>query len=320
MYRPLLALFSTLAAPVAAGDFSLAWPIDCTLGETCYIQQYVDRDPGPGVQDFTCNALSYDGHKGTDIALPYLSSMDSGVRVRAAAAGVVAGLRDGMEDRYASRENAADLKGRDCGNAVLLRHAGGWETQYCHLKNGSIRVSLGDRIAAGTTLGDVGLSGQTQFPHLHLSLRQNGEVVDPFNPDPATVCDTGQDRQLWKSPVVYRPAGFIGAGFSPDVPAYQSIKSGAATGSKITAQSPVLVLWAYAYGGQKNDVIALRIEGPEGILLDQELSLEKDQAQFFRAAGKRLRAMEWAAGQYIGEVRLIRDGGEIDRITHTTRF
>lgn len=26
-------------------------PIDCTLGENCYIMHYVDRDPGPGVPD-----------------------------------------------------------------------------------------------------------------------------------------------------------------------------------------------------------------------------------------------------------------------------
>ena len=47
MYRTLFALFSSLAAPVAAGDFALNWPIDCVLGDSCHIQQYVDRDPGP---------------------------------------------------------------------------------------------------------------------------------------------------------------------------------------------------------------------------------------------------------------------------------
>ena len=322
MYRTLVATFYSLAAPVAAGDFALSWPIDCTLGETCHIQQYVDRDPGPGARDFACGALTYDGHKGSDIALPYLSDMQVGVRVRAAADGVVAGMRDGMEDRYAINGNATDLQGRDCGNGVVLQHADGWETQYCHMKKGSIRVKTGDRVVAGTALGEVGLSGRTQFPHLHLSVRKEGAVVDPFETAPDADCGPHSGKSLWANPVPYVAGGFIGAGFSADVPAYDAIKSGEAADREntLTSKSPALVLWVYAFGGRKGDSIALTIEGPDGIIIEQKVTLKKDQAQFFRAAGKRLRASSWPTGLYTGTSRLLRDGKEIDRTIRVLRF
>ncbi|MEO3478798.1 M23 family metallopeptidase [Phaeobacter sp. CAU 1743] len=322
MYRTLFALFSSLAAPVAAGDFALDWPIDCVLGDSCHIQQYVDRDPGPGAQDFTCNGLTYDGHKGTDIALPYLSDMQTGVTVRAAADGVVAGLRDGMPDQYATKANAAEIKDRECGNGLVLRHAGGWETQYCHMKRGSLRVAKGDRVPAGTALGEVGLSGKTQFPHLHLSLRKDGAVVDPFQPDSSAACGAASGASLWAQPVAYEAGGFLGAGFSTGVPAYDAIKSGAtaAKGEMLAKDAPAMVFWAYAFGGREGDTLTLTIDGPGGKMIDQKATLKKDQAQFFRAAGKRLRRAAWPAGLYTGIARLMRDGAEVDRIIQPIRI
>ena len=73
MIRALAPLLMALAPP--AGAFDLAFPADCTLGQDCYIQQYHDHDPGPEATDYTCGPLSYDGHDGTDIALPTRAAM-----------------------------------------------------------------------------------------------------------------------------------------------------------------------------------------------------------------------------------------------------
>ena len=58
MKAALTALFMAPAimAPAAAGAFDLALPVDCRLGETCFIQHYPDHDPGPAAQDFACAA------------------------------------------------------------------------------------------------------------------------------------------------------------------------------------------------------------------------------------------------------------------------
>ena len=56
------------------------------------------------------------------------------------------------------------------GNYVVLRHAGGEHSQYAHLKQGSVRVKVGDTVTRGQVLGQVGQTGNTTEPHLHFQL------------------------------------------------------------------------------------------------------------------------------------------------------
>ena len=98
----------------------------------------------------------------------------------AAAAGVVKAVRDGVADVNVRVIGFGSVAGHECGNGVVIAHDGGWETQYCHLAKGSVRCTTGERVETGTPLGLVGLSGQTEFPHLHFSVRHNGATVDPF--------------------------------------------------------------------------------------------------------------------------------------------
>ena len=300
-------LILCLSLPARADDLRLSQPIDCTLGETCHIQHYVDRDPTTAIRDYRCGALSYDGHNGTDFALPTLADMRRGVDVLAAAPGVVRGLRDEMEDREYTDADRLGITGRECGNGVVLRHEGGYETQYCHLKSGSVRVQQGDRVDRGAVLGQVGLSGLTQFPHVHLSVRRDGKTVDPSAPDAHAACGAdGPD--LWQTTPDYRPGGLLQTGFTDRVPDYAAIRDGTAAQTAIPADASALVLFGFAFGGRKGDVMHFEIDGPGGELLDQELELDKDQARFFRAAGKRLRAATWPPGPYTGRVTLRRDG------------
>lgn len=310
MRAALAAVIISLAAPVVAGDFVLDLPIDCTLGDTCYIQQFVDREPGPNVQDFACGGLSYDGHGGTDFALPTHAARKAGVDVLAAADGVVTGIRNDMPDTGYSEETADTIAGRDCGNGVVLQHPDGWETQYCHMALGSITVTPGDLIAAGDPLGQVGFSGRTQFPHLHLTVRKDGVAVDPFAADTGTDCVPGPS--LWRDTPTYQPGALLEIGFSDQIPDYDAIKAGEAARADLSVMAPALVVFGFAFGGRAGDVIKMEISGPNGTILDQSAALERPQAQFFRAAGKRLRAAHWPAGAYTGRVALMRNGAEID--------
>lgn len=307
-------LLSALPLP-GRSEPSLALPIDCIPGATCYIQNYMDRDPGPGARDYTCAGLSYDGHKGTDFALPSLTAMIDGVEVRAAAAGTVRGVRDGMIDRFYTPAEDERIDGRDCGNGVVLDHGDGWESQYCHMRQGSLRVSSGQKVEAGTPLGLVGLSGRSQFPHLHISLRHKGQPVDPFTPraDAAT-CGTGNGATLWADVLPYQPGAVLSAGFATEVPEYDAVKAGTAAALEIPRDTPALILWGFAFGGQTGDRMTLIVDGPEGRVFDADPVLEKDQAMFFRAGGKRMRA-PLTAGLYAGTVLLTRDGREISRKT-----
>lgn len=315
MKHAAIAALLTLAAAPAAGDFLLNQPIDCVVGDTCYIQHLPDRDPGPEVEDFACGTLSYDGHKGTDFALPTLSDMQAGVDVLAAVDGIVVGTRDGMPDQYATAETASDIQGRECGNGIVLRHDDGWETQYCHLRQGSIRVAQGDQVSSGDILGQVGLSGQTQFPHLHMSVRQDGHTIDPFSPD-AVSCGPPV-RDLWVDTPLVTPGGIIYAGFTTAIPEYDSIKAGTAAQAVLRADAPALVLFGFAFGNHPGDKLRMDIDGPTGPFMRQDFDLTNPQAQLFRATGRRLAKAAWTRGTYRGTVTLERNGKIISQGTAT---
>ena len=289
-----------MATPALAQD--LAWPVDCTLGETCFIQHYVDRDPGSRVQDFGCGSLSYDGHDGTDIALPTRANMARGVAVLAAAPGTIVGVRDGIQDAAPFDE------GKDCGNGVLIRN-GLREIQYCHLRRGSITVKAGDAIVPGMQLGLVGQSGNADFPHLHMTLRQGDQVLDPFS----TAQTCGAPEGLWADPLPYLPGGLVQAGISGEIPDYDLVKAGKATPPD--RSSIALVIWAEVFGAEPGDVIRFDLQGPEGAIFEGSSTLERAQARAYRAEGRKRQVIP---GTYGGTVTLIRDGVVLDQRQVTT--
>ncbi len=291
------ALFLALAGIARAEPPALSWPVDCTLGQSCFIQHYLDRDPGPATQDFGCGTLTYDGHDGTDIALPNAAAMAKGVAVRAAAPGVVRGMRDGVPDA------APFPEGQDCGNGVVI-DSGDWQEQYCHMRQGSVAVKPGDRVAAGTFLGLVGQSGNADFPHLHLTVRQGKVPVDPFS----TAATCGPGAELWASPLPYVPAGLVQIGISGGVPDYKAVQAG--TGAAPETRSGALVIWAEVFGARPGDVIGFDLSGPGGVVYQGQAVLEKPQDRAYRAQGRK---MQPVAGDYSGTVTLTREGKEIDR-------
>ncbi|AJE48369.1 M23 family metallopeptidase [Celeribacter indicus] len=314
---PLLVLAAPiLAAPALARDPVLSLPLDCTPGESCYIQNYVDTDPGPGAADFTCGPLSYDGHKGTDFALPAMGDVWTGVDVFATAPGTVRAIRDGEEDVSQGNGDAPDVTGKECGNGVVIDHGGGWTSQYCHLRKGSVAVRTGQRVGAATVLGQVGLSGATEFPHLHFVLRRDGAVIDPFNPGGVVACGEGPPRggTLWSQEISYRPGGLLSVGIATRIPAFDQVKAGTAAATALTTAAPALVVYGFAYGSRAGDVLRLSLAGPEGEIVSRDAPLDTPQAQVFRAVGKASPGT-WHPGGYRASVALLRDGRVIDRMT-----
>jgi murein DD-endopeptidase MepM/ murein hydrolase activator NlpD len=94
-------------------------------------------------------------HEGVDIA------NHEGASVKALAPGVVtwAGERFGY------------------GKMVEIDHGNGYRTRYAH--NDEVNVSVGQRVQEGEVVSQVGNTGRSTGPHIHLEVLKNGEQIDP---------------------------------------------------------------------------------------------------------------------------------------------
>ena len=96
-------------------------------------------------------------HTGTDYAAPM------GTPVRAISDGVVifAGVKGGY------------------GNMIDIRHRNGMVSRYGHMRNFATGMHPGSRVAMGSTIGYVGMTGWATGPHLHFEIRVDGVAHDP---------------------------------------------------------------------------------------------------------------------------------------------
>lgn len=307
-----LATWACLSASAAAADLSLRLPLDCGVPGTCQIQNHFDHLPGPGFRDYACGHLGYDGHDGIDLRLPHLGVMARGVPVLAAASGQVRGVRDGMPDISVRETGREAIRGREAGNGVVIRHEGGWETQYSHLRRGSVRVRPGDRVNAGQVLGLVGLSGNTEFPHLHFEVRHEGRPVDPFvGLVPGDPCAPGA-APLWDAAALaalaYRPTGLVQAGFAGQAPEPGAVARGELDFTALAEDVPAIVFWVEAFGVRTGDQESLQLMAPNGrVLAEQRLTHERNLARRFSYAGKKRPPGLWPKGEYRGRYRLLRE-------------
>lgn len=310
------------ALPVAAEPM-FGLPLACPEGSICPIQQFVDLDPGPGARDPWCGTKTYDGHKGTDFRVLSMQDVARGVEVVAMADGVVKASRDGMADRLVSTdEDRKVVDSRECGNGLILDHGGGFETQYCHMRKGSLRLAPGTKVRKGDVLGLVGASGMAQFPHVHVTLRRDGKVTDPFTglsagedcaaSDAGAVAGSGARGWLDVSAMAALTAPdmptVLSAGFADGpVSDRQLVQSGlpALPG----ARSQALVGYVWVINLAKADRFALRIE-KDGRLFSEQTSepLDRSKAVYVAYAGKKGAPR---AGHYRLEATIVRQGRTI---------
>ena len=99
----------------------------------------------------------YRAHLGTDFGA------SSGTRVKATGTGTVV---------FAGRDGGY-------GNLIRIKHPGGYETRYAHLRNFARSVGVGTKVEQGDVIGYVGSTGLATGPHLHYEFRQHGKPLDP---------------------------------------------------------------------------------------------------------------------------------------------
>ena len=312
-----LALLASTQVASVASAFELSLPIACEPGKTCLVQNLVDADPGSSRTDAFCGRATYDGHKGTDFRVADLAAMQRGVDVLAAAPGRVLRVRDGERDGF---QSAADVRDRECGNGLVIEHGNGFTTQYCHLARDSIRVAPGARVARGQPIGRVGLSGRTEFPHVHVALRRDGRVVDPASgaaveEAPVRACASGgSPRSLWDAPAREAVRGdrsaVLAAGF-----AGAPVEGGEVVRSAVTppATDGPLVFYAQFMNVAEGDTVTLDVRGPSGGFAQTRKTISAPKATWTAFAGRRAAP----SGRYTGTATLRRDGATIAERTRT---
>lgn len=315
----LAALLLAFAAPALAevpappgGGFGL--PVDCPLDIACTVQNYIDHDPGPGWRDHTCGPLSYDGHRGIDFRVPTEIEMRRGVPVVAAAAGTVIIARDGQPDRPMRDAGPGKTVDERNGNWVAVQHDNGWVTTYAHLREGSVAVQEGQRLARGARLGFIGLSGNADFPHLHFAVTWRNLLLDPFTgQEPSAACGEAA-QSLWspaaQAQLTYRAGGLLSAGFLGSEPSHHAVMDGIEAPAVIARDAPVLIFWTGTWGLLEGDRQILTILAPDGtVFASSERELERNRATESRWIGKRLQQAQWPTGRYRGLYRLERTIG-----------
>jgi len=80
------------------------------------------------------------------------------------------------------------------GNAVEVRHAGGYVTTYMHLSRFAAGIREGARVEQGQVIGYVGATGLATGPHLDYRVTQNGRHMNPagIGRDPAPPLPKGE--------------------------------------------------------------------------------------------------------------------------------
>jgi hypothetical protein len=108
-----------------------------------------------------------------------------GTQVLAPCAGEVLRAEDGRPDMKPPRPDPD--RARLPGNHVVLRCESGVEVLLGHLRRGTVLVAVGRRVTAGEVLGEVGNSGNSNEPHLHLSVQRRDADDPPLGGEPVPV-------------------------------------------------------------------------------------------------------------------------------------
>lgn len=308
---PVLLTPLLFAAPALAIELGL--PAQCDLGKTCFLQQYPDMNAGSAAIDPLCGSRSYDGHKGTDLRILSLKDMEKGYPVIAIADGKVLRARDGETDHLVeTSKDRARISGKECGNGLVMQLEDGYEVQYCHLKKGSLAVKPGTDVRKGDRLGDIGASGLTQFPHVHITVSRNGETLDPL---------TGRELSQGCTQTFRREASL----FSPDIVEKLDLKkpdilSSGLAGKpvdhralvtdgpppQVSSRDPVFVAWAWFANLAKGNTIRLLVKDAEGNPLVDHTSKPLDRAKAtYSAFAGRKRTL--GPGRYHVDVFILQD-------------
>ncbi|MEL1265231.1 M23 family metallopeptidase [Pseudoxanthomonas putridarboris] len=101
-----------------------------------------------------------------------------GAEVLAVADATVAAVRDDMAEKTSVAANRKNALGDATGNYIALDLGEGRYAFYEHLRPGSVRVQVGQRVRRGEAIGALGFTGDSTGPHLHFHVADANSPLD----------------------------------------------------------------------------------------------------------------------------------------------
>lgn len=68
----------------------------------------------------------------------------------------------------------------DGGYTVIISHGNNMKTMYCHIMEGGLMVTKGQKVSKGQQIARVGSTGASTGAHLHFSVMVGGNYIDPL--------------------------------------------------------------------------------------------------------------------------------------------
>lgn len=68
---------------------------------------------------------------------------------------------------------------RGYGNTVMIKHNEEITTLYAHIREGGIKVKVGQVVDRGQKIAEVGSTGRSTGNHLHFTVYRNDVAVNP---------------------------------------------------------------------------------------------------------------------------------------------
>lgn len=183
LYAPALLLFTALSVSAITAhighdeSLSLSFPL---VAGTYYVLQ-----GGNSVVTNTFHTLSGSKHALDIVKLNTFGNRARGIAPRSLddyeifgetlhspCGGTVVTVRSALPDNAPGKTDAEHHEG----NYIIVR-CGDVDVFMAHLRQSSIRVAPGDVVRPGQPLAEVGNSGNTLEPHLHIDARKRGEEI-----------------------------------------------------------------------------------------------------------------------------------------------
>jgi murein DD-endopeptidase MepM/ murein hydrolase activator NlpD len=110
-----------------------------------------------------------------------------GIPVIAPCEGEVIQALDGLPDMQIPIQDEAHL----AGNHIILR-CGNADILLAHFRNNSVLVHKGQKLLVGSPVAQVGNSGESGEPHLHIHAQAHGTADAPFSGAPIPILINGR--------------------------------------------------------------------------------------------------------------------------------